>query len=220
MKVSNALKSRKSVRAFLNKDVPKELLEELFNNAKWSPSSKNIQPWKIIVTTKDKQKEVSKKIIEALESGEKPNIEYENNPCKLEGILKDRAINCGKALYSALNIQREDKEKRIEQWKKNFKSFDAPVTLFFFKNTKTDSSANIDLGILAQSIMLMAMELGLATCAQASLADYPKIVKQALDVSDEYLLMFGMSLGYEDKSDPANNYRTEREELSNFVEFK
>ncbi|MFC4892879.1 nitroreductase [Pseudofrancisella aestuarii] len=216
MTVIESLKTRKSVRAFLDKDIPKETLEKMFDAVKWTPSAKDTQPWKIAVVSGEKQKKVTKRILKAFESGQKPKMEYEYEGGALEGELKARAIACGAALYDALDIKRDDKEKRMEQWKKNYLSFDAPVTLFFFKYSNTGASAYIDCGMLLQSVMLAANELGLATCPQASLGQYPEIVKEELGY-DDFVLLFGVSLGYEDKGAVVNNYRTAREDIDSFV---
>lgn len=70
-----------------------------------------------------------------------------------------------------------------------------------------------------QSIMLAAVEEGLATCSQAALGQYPELIKKRLGYPMDHILICGMALGYEDKDAPVNNYRTPREELSVFTRF-
>ncbi len=41
MKFSEFAESRKSVRGFLDKPIPKEVIEEVISGAKWAPSSYN-----------------------------------------------------------------------------------------------------------------------------------------------------------------------------------
>jgi nitroreductase len=81
------------------------------------------------------------------------------------------------------------------------------------------SGSYMDMGMFIQSVMLAACEQGLATCPQAALAEYPDIVRDALDVGDDYMVLCGMALGYEDSSAPVNNYRTPREPVSGFTRF-
>jgi nitroreductase len=52
MDVLEAIKGRRSVRAFKNKDVPQEIIEKLIDAARWAPSAGNIQPWEFIVVRK------------------------------------------------------------------------------------------------------------------------------------------------------------------------
>jgi nitroreductase len=65
--------------------------------------------------------------------------------------------------------------------------------------------------------MLAALSFGLATCPQASLAEYPDIVRRLLNVPDSRALLCGMAIGYPDTAAPVNNYRTARESAANFT---
>lgn len=49
MKVSEAVLSRKSIRAFLKQRIPNTLIKELLIRASRSPSGGNLQPWRICV---------------------------------------------------------------------------------------------------------------------------------------------------------------------------
>ncbi|OQX47085.1 MAG: hypothetical protein B0D90_00160 [Candidatus Sedimenticola endophacoides] len=68
-------------------------------------------------------------------------------------------------------------------------------------------------------LMLAALEEGLATCVQASLAEYPELVRAALGYPSEMRLIGGMALGYADSSAPVNGYRTPREAVDSFTRF-
>ncbi|QIW09219.1 nitroreductase [Francisella sp. LA112445] len=220
MQTLEVLKNRKCVREFLTKEIPQEIFEKLFEAAKWTPSSKNTQPWKIAVVSGQKKIDLMNKILSACENGEKPRMEYNyDGDTPLDGELKERAIKCGHDLYTALNISREDKDKRIKQWKKNYISFDSPSAIFIFKYPTDSISSYMDCGMLVQSILLAATDLGLATCPQASLGHYPDIVKNELPEFAAYTLICGIAIGYEDTSAAVNNYRTERESIKNLVSF-
>jgi len=93
------------------------------------------------------------------------------------------------------------------------------VVLYFLMESHLSAGSYIDLGIFIQSVMLVAVEEGLATCPQQALAEYPEIVRQELDLSDDCVLVCGMALGYEDACAPVNQYRTPRAELEEFVTF-
>ena len=125
-------------------------------------------------------------------------------------------------LYSALGIEREDKDRRREQWIENYRSFGAPVVLYLYLESHLvtgASGAYVDLGIFLQSLMLAALEEGLATCPQQALAEYPQIVKRRLGIGDDCILLCGIALGYEDTNAPINQYRTPRVELAEFVRY-
>lgn len=77
----------------------------------------------------------------------------------------------------------------------------------------------VDMGIFIQSVMLTATDLGLGSCAQASIADYPDVVRDVLDLPDDLELAFGLSLGYEDTDAAVNQYRVERENVEAFCRW-
>jgi nitroreductase len=54
--LSNIIKKRRSVRKYLKKDVPDNLLEKIFEAAKYAPSTGNYQPWEFIVVKNEETK--------------------------------------------------------------------------------------------------------------------------------------------------------------------
>ncbi|MDI7275252.1 MAG: nitroreductase family protein [Anaerolineae bacterium] len=47
--VLRALRGRRSVRAFREEPVPRELIESILEAATWAPSASNLQPWRFVV---------------------------------------------------------------------------------------------------------------------------------------------------------------------------
>jgi len=219
MKVSEALAKRKSTRAFLNKTVDVEKIKRILNAAKQAPSGVNTQPWQVAVVMGEKKKLLEQRLENAYRSGIKAQTDYQYYPCEWHEPYKTRRKACGLQLYTALEINRDDKEKQIEQWVANYRAFDAPIMLLFFMDSVMATGSFLDYGMFLQSVMLAAIEEGLATCPQASLAEYPKIIKETLGYPDEVILICGMAMGYEDSHAPVNNYRTSREEIDTFSLF-
>jgi nitroreductase len=56
MNVLEAIKGRRSIRAFKSDDVSTEVVEELIDAAIWAPSAGNIQPWEFIIVRESKIK--------------------------------------------------------------------------------------------------------------------------------------------------------------------
>ena len=77
----------------------------------------------------------------------------------------------------------------------------------------------MDYGMFLQSLMLAAVDKGLATCPQAALAEYPLLVKQELGYPENSILICGMALGYENHDAAINHYRMQRDEVSAFARF-
>jgi nitroreductase len=91
--------------------------------------------------------------------------------------------------------------------------------LLIFMDNFLRKGSFMDCGMFIQSIMLSAVEHGLATCPQAALGEYPDIVREELSYDADKLLLCGIALGYEDKSEIVNSYRTPRKELDNMVRY-
>lgn len=219
MNVSAALHERKSTRAFLNKEVPQTLIQEILEDAKHAPSGVNMQPWHVCVVSGKKKDSLQNSIIETFEQGHKEVMDYAYYPSTWEEPYKSRRKETGLLMYRTLGITKEDKQKQIDQWKLNYRAFDAPVVLFFFIDATLEKGSYLDYGMFLQSLMLSATDKGLATCPQAALAEYPSIVKKSLDIAPNMLLVCGMAIGYADKEALINAYRTPRIDLEAFVTF-
>ena len=219
MNVIKALEQRKSTRAFLNKEVEQEKINTILNAARHAPSGTNTQPWQVAVVTGEAKTKLQTKIEEAFRAGDKGNADYTYYPDEWQQPYASRRKECGLLMYKTLGITREDKERQINQWVANYRAFDAPVLLLFFMDDVMQTGSYIDYGMFLQSVMLAAVDQGLATCPQASIADYPEIIKAELGYSEDTVLLCGMALGYEDKAALVNSYRTSREDVDSFTRY-
>lgn len=218
MDVKTALAKRKSTRAFLNKEVPIKTVNAILEQAKTAPSGVNTQPWKVAVLSGQSKKDLEQKMESEFRAGNKGVMDYQYYPEQWEAEYKQRRKACGLLMYSTLQIKREDKQRQLDQWAANYRAFDAPIMLLFFIDKIMEKGSYVDYGMFLQSIMLSAVEHGLATCPQAALAEYPEIVKKELGYEDQVLIC-GMALGYEDTTKDVNNYRTGREDLDKLVRY-
>lgn len=218
MNIEQAIIQRQSIRAFEDRDVAQETIRSILDAARWTPSGVNTQPWQIEVVTGTSKQQLSDAILAAREDhGAKPDYDY--YPAEWREPYKARRKACGLALYGALQIGREDREKMIEASNRNFRFFDAPVGMFFFMDRDLGQGSWLDMGMMLQSIMLLAKEHGLDTCPQASLAENPDVVRQQLGVSEDKLLVCGLSIGYAQQDAAVNQYRTERLEVDEFTHW-
>ena len=219
MNVSKAIKTRKSVRAFTKQSVSRKTLENILDTARWTASGTNTQPWEVVVLSGASKDQLGKNLEATHNAGVKGKMEYNYYPVEWKDPFKGRRVACGKALYAALNIEREDTERRKSQWAANYRAFDAPVMILFYMEQIMETGSYLDYGMFIQSVMLAAMDHGLSTCPQAALGEYPKIVKAFTGHGDEHTLVCGMAMGYEDTGSAVNNYRTERLEAKAFTTF-
>lgn len=219
MKVSEALRLRKSTRAFMPKEVEQEKIDFILNHARFSPSGVNTQPWDVAVVRGKKKELLQEKILCAFESGETAKMDYDYYPKTWFEPYKSRRKETGLSMYQTLGISREDKEAQVSQWKANYRAFDAPLMLLFFIHKDLEKGSFLDYGMFIQSIMLLAVEQGLSSCPQAALGEYPDIVREELGISEEKLLIAGLALGYEDSTAVINSFTTTRIQSDQFVQY-
>ncbi|NPA94943.1 MAG: nitroreductase [Thermodesulfobacteria bacterium] len=219
MDTASAIRERKSVRKYLDRPVSKEVLYKVLDIARWAPSGANCQPWRVEVVSGETKDKITKAILEAKAKGhtEDPDIDY--YPEVWRNPYKERRFKCGLALYSALGIERGDSEGRRRAWFRNYEFFGAPVGVFVFMPKSLGTGFLVDIGIFIQSFTLACLDQGLGTCIQASLAEYPSIVKSILSIPDDFRLVCGISVGYEDTSAPVNQFRTTRIEVDEFTNW-
>lgn len=208
MNVSQAVAQRISVRAFRPDPVPGALVREVLEAAARAPSGGNLQPWRVHALT-GAPLEALKARVRENPFGETP--EYDVYPANLWEPLRTRRYQCGEDLYATIGIPREDKAARLAQLAKNGELFGAPVGLFFSLDRKVGPPQWSDVGMLMQTIMLLAVERGLATCAQEYWARYPQTLAEVLSLPTDHMIFSGMALGYADETAPINTLRTRRD---------
>lgn len=221
MKVSEALATRISARAFLDKPVPKEIVLKILEGAARAPSGGNLQPWHVWVIAGDEMKRFKALIAEKLKTnpaGEE--TEYHIYPPNLKEPYRSRRYKCGEDLYATISIPRENKPARLMQLAKNYQFFGAPVGLFFAIDRDMQQGQWADLGMYMQSIMLLAREYGLHTCPQEAWARWHRTIREFLQMPPEVMLFAGMALGYMDESHPINTLRTDRAPLEQYASLR
>ncbi|CAM3266907.1 NADH dehydrogenase [Sphingomonas antarctica] len=210
MRVSEALVARRSVRGFTNHPVDVAQVERLLLAASRAPSGGNLQPWHVDVMTGQPLAAFKMLMAGKLMAGEVETPEYPIYPTELDMPYKDRRFAVGEAMYGHIGIPRDDKAARRQWFARNFAFFGAPVALFVSIDRRMGPPQWSDLGMFLQSLMLLAVEDGLATCAQECWAMYPQTVGAAIGMPAGRMLFCGMALGHEDLTEPANQLRSER----------
>jgi nitroreductase len=212
-----AITGRRSIRAFLKKEVSPEIITQILEVARWAPSGVNTQPWQVAVVGPQHRQKISQAIVTARENNIPENPDYHYYPEEWFEPYKSRRKACGLALYGALDIARDDLQKRNTQWFRNYYFFDAPAALIFYLDHRLCKGSWMDTAMFIQNVMLAARAFGLETCPQAALAEYPDLIREHLSISKDCHIVCGMSMGYADWDDPVNQYRTEREPVNNFT---
>ncbi len=221
MTVTEAIETRITTRAFLDKPVSGDVLRKILDTARRSPSGGNLQPWHVWVLGGDEMVRFKRMIKERMDAGTiGDGSEYEIYPPKLKDPYRSRRFKCGEDLYATIDVARDDKAGRMAQFARNFEFFGAPSAFFFFLDRTMGPPQWSDVGMFMQSIVLLAREQGLHTCPQEAWSIWYKTVADFFAVPEGLMLFCGMGIGYMDEASPINSLRTDRaplEEIATFV---
>lgn len=209
--------ARRAVRGFLSRPVDAATLEVVFDVAARAPSNCNTQPWLVHVAS-GAPLESLRELLPARFGAADFSLDFPYDG-SYEGVYKERQYAAADALYSAAGIARQDRERRNEQFMRNFTFFDAPHVAFFFLPEPFGLREAADLGMYAQTVMLAMTAHGLASCPQTALSFLADPIREQLGVAASNRLLFGLSFGYADPDEPANRCRTDRATLADTVVF-
>ncbi|MFG2606012.1 nitroreductase [Streptomyces sp. NPDC048514] len=218
MDVYDAVTSRRAVRDFTGRDIPRETLERVTSTAAWAPSASNLQPWHTYMVTGAPLAEIKKRAGERLASGDLwDEPEYEQYPTALKSPYLERRSAFGEQRYGSLGIAREDWEARQRAASANWDCFGAPAALFCYIDRDMGRPQWSDVGMYLQTVMLLLRAEGLHSCPQMAWAKFHKTVAEVLAPPDELVLFCGMSIGFADTT--AHAARTGRAPLDETVTF-
>ena len=206
------IKKRRSVRAYTHEPVNKKDISDILSAAAYTPSAFHAQPWRVYALTGRAKEEVTSKVLatfDGIVSGQINSEDYQERQAISPKV--------GKALYSQLAIERHDKVGRIIQERKNYEFFGAPVGLFLTADKRLAIGAKRDIGSFIQSIVLLAVAKGLATCIQAAWVRFETLILPLIGASEVEELVCGIALGYELHGDKASNLPLHRLQVDDFT---
>lgn len=220
--VDQVIRSRRSLRAFLDTPVAQEDIQAILEVAARAPSGTNTQPWKVYVLTGNSLHNLSSKILAAHNNPEVAKShteEYKYYPVEWRSPYIDRRRKVGWDLYTLLGLGRENKSGMHAQHGRNYQFFDAPVGLIFTIDRVMEQGSWLDYGMFLQNVMLAARARGLDTCPQAAFTQFHKIIAEELSLPAHEMVVCGMSLGFADMHKIENSLQTERAEVNDFAKF-
>ncbi|WP_219848877.1 nitroreductase [Paracoccus sp. FO-3] len=218
MTIDDAVAKRRSVRGYLPDEVPQDILREVLGLAQQAPSNCNIQPWITHVLSGPSLRGLGQKMVAAAQAEIPPDPDFAADR-KFEGVYRARQIDAAMQLYGAMGIERHDRPRRDWAYRRNLDFFGAPHAALIFLHHTFEEREAVDLGIYAQTLMLLLTSRGISSCAQGALGLYPTIVRDHLGLPDTHRLIFGISFGYEDAAVYANRARVGRAGLDEAVVF-
>jgi nitroreductase len=192
------------------------VLRQLLVDASYAPSGGNLQPWRIYVVNGESMARLREYLPTQppLEAGE-----YDIYPKALTEPYRTNRFTIGEQMYATLGIARDDKQGRFQQFARNGDFFGAPAALFCFVDRQMGLPQWSDLGMFLQTFMLLAVERGLATCAQEYWSVRHGAIGSFVGAPENEMLFCGMSIGYADPAAPVNGLRSERMPLDQWARF-
>ncbi len=221
MELLEAIKSRKSIRAFKPDQVPREVLTELLDVARWAPSGTNTQPWEFFVLTEKVLDELSHTMAEKVRSGDimklQPDIEMFKRPAT--GIYGRREQKFFKQFLDLL--EPEEGKTKMQKWLELSASrYGAPALIIIVADKSAPGWFIFDIGSITQTIALAAPEFGLGTCIFGGVAYFPDEVRRIANIPESKQVIIGIAIGYPDWEHPLNSLRTDREPVEKLVTWR
>jgi nitroreductase len=217
MQVSEAVASRRSIRAFLDRPVEVDVIRRVLEKAQMAPSGCNFQPWQATVLAGEPLRRLQDKMLAA--QPQEP-IEYDFSAPQQSPAHLARLQSLGAAMYAAMNVARGDTDMRNQVSRANLTSFGAPVLLVCYFERFMGPPQWSDVGMWLQTVMLLLREEGLDSCAQEWMSLYARLIKQEIGVANEsHILFCGLAIGYRDARAPVNNFERPRVPLDEAVRF-
>ena len=214
-----AIRSRRSIRAFLPTPVGDETVAAILELAARAPSGTNIQPWQVLVLRGEPLAALTRELHALSLAGDPGTEEFAYYPRQWREPYLSRRRKVGWDLYGMLGIAKGDTERMRQQLARNFLFFDAPVGLIFTMDRDMERGSWLDYGMFLQNIMIAARAFGLHTCPQAAFNAYGAVIAQRLAIPDTQMIVCSMALGFADPEAPENTFTTVREPLERFVRF-
>lgn len=217
MELIEAIEVRKSIRAYKQIQVSRDILEKVIKTSLRSPSATNLQPWELYVATGEVLEKIRQENVERFLSGGKPT--FEEPP--LNDLFRSRRSRLAKDLFALLGIEREDKEKRRDWAALGHGYFGAPTVLIVALDASVLAGtwALLGIGSFVQSFCLAALEYGLGTCISEQGVAYHDIIRKYIDIPESKRIVISITVGYPDWDAPQNQLESTRVPLDEAVHW-
>ncbi len=211
---------RRSIRGYKPDPVPESLIKEVLALAMRSPSSMNTQPWNFTVVTGEVLDRIRKGNTERNLAGIPHSREFRiGSP--FAGQHRDRQVSVAKQLFAAMDIAREDAEKRQDWVLRGFRQFDAPVCIIITYDAVLSDSDDtaFDCGAVTTALVNAAWSRGLGAVINSQGIMQSPVVREHANIADDQIIMKAVALGWPDDSFPANAVVSERKTVDEAATF-
>ena len=215
MDVKEAIDTRRSTRAFLDKPIEREVLEQLLRLASRAPSAINLQPWEIVVVSGEERLRLSRLLVKR---------------------MKERNISCGPGARAPLPEHFMERQRGLLKVMldglpegTSFQDFinegscqfyGAPTAIIITLDRVFSEARMTDIGVFTGYLVLTAHSMGLGTCPIGLITAFEDEIKEELNLPESKKIIIGVALGYRDPDDRINVVRSERASLDDFVKWR
>jgi nitroreductase len=218
MDIIEAIRHRRSIRRFKTDPIPREVLVQLLEVSRWSPSGSNTQPWELDILGGKMLVEVKARLVTCMQSVEShPDIPYPPMPEPFRSRQKDLMLFMD--AYQFPPGTEGLKEKRAANRFASGRFFEAPNAIIVSVEREISPRAFMGLGMLAQTISLTALNYGLGTCIMSMAVYWPEVYRELIGIPESRLIAFGIAIGYPDMEARINNFDRTREPLETNVRW-
>lgn len=213
------IQARHCKRAFLDRPVPRGVLEEILRAAAHAPSTRNGQPWAVAVLLDAAKEALAQRLCELFDRDAPTKMDYLSRPAELPAAHQERAAIASAGVHAAKGIARDDAAGRRTHLRDNFRFYGAPAALIFHLPSNAAPGTFLEMGFFVQNVLLGLVARGLGGCPQASVTGYSDAIREHLGLGPDRLIVCGMSVGTPDESAPVNQFAPERAPLSDFTQW-
>jgi len=211
MELTQAIKSRMSIRKFKPDPVPQELVAGILDLACRAPSAMNTQPWEFVVLTGEELDRVKEDNVRLVRENASSKPDHAAAGWPRDSVFRQRQVELAKELFRLMDIGREDTKKRQAWTERGFRFFDAPVAIIICVDAMlSETGPLLDIGAVMQNICLAAVDFGLGTCIEDQGVMYPDMLRQQVGIGQDKRILISIALGYPDWDFPANRLVTSR----------
>ncbi len=220
MEIIEAIRKRKSIRAYTHDPVPGDVMKQLLEAALLAPTGSNMQPWKFYVVAGERKKQLDDLMRKCLDESHKTSNELQmsrdgGDPIVQEALAGRRT----KLLQEITEILRKNHVPLEKFAKGSFVYFGAPVAIFVTMDQSLAEHTMVAVGAAVENLMLLACEKGLGTCWIGMALMYSKEIKENLGIPDTERIISSLALGYPDEDAPINSFKASKDDIESFVEW-
>jgi len=219
MELIQAVRTRRSIRGFKRDAVPKEVLEAIMDVCRWSPSWTNTQSWEFAIAGGTVMQELKSRMEKHTRNEETvhPEIPMPRFPQLYEqrSVELRNSIDISQFPPGTENLD----QKRYEYLLHGSRWHDAPNGIVIYTEKFIGPASYFDMGIIAQTIALVAHDYGLGTCMMARVVRYPEDLREMLNIPPSKIIVIGIAIGYPDSEALCNTFERQRESVHNFCHW-